>query len=252
MSTTMNTQDPKWQASDAKPDKGTLWKHPPEKDGWMLAHNMIRGEVNQFIDGLESVSAKFPNSTPDWAVDSIKQIWSHHSEAIKDHHRNEDEIVNPFMKTRINLPEKLEADHEILLTKMREIENQIERLTAGGSLDELIDLMKAYKSTMFPHLEEEEQIALPLLRAYFSPDEFKEPMGEIISTTGKSEFGSMIDSMGVDYFRSTFMTQEGIPFFVWYLKFSSDHAHFTNTVKCHFDALKEGVAVTPKKASFLC
>lgn len=249
-----NTADTKWQVSDEfKPDKDSLWTYPPDKDGWMLAHNMIRHEVNNMISGLQNASKKSPNTSPDWVVDSIKQIWAHHYDVVMDHHRNEDDIMNPFIKTRVKLPEKLEADHEILVTKMRDVQNAVQRLVPGNSLDNLIALMEDYRNTMFPHLEEEEQVALPLLRAYFTPDEVKVKIGEIMQTTGAGELGSFIDTMGDDYFRSTFMPQEGIPFFVWYLKFRNDHKHFVTNVKCHFDALKDGAPMSvPRKGTFLC
>lgn len=249
--TTIDVTDPKWQLSDDfKPDKESLWKYPAEKDGWVLAHNMIRKEVNDLIAGMETVHSKFSNSTPEWAVNSIKALWTHHYDVLIDHHRNEEEIMNPFIKTRVNFPDKFEADHEVLMKKMNDVNDGVQKLTAGDSLDNLINLMKVYKTTMFPHLEEEELVGLPLLRAYFTPVEVKEKVAEIIKTTGPGELGSMIDSMGIEYFRSVFMPQEGIPFFVWFLKFRSDHNHFIANVKCHFDSLKTGAPVSaPEKAS---
>lgn len=251
--TAINPSESKWQVSDEfKADKASLWKYPPEKDGWMLAHNMLREEITNLNSSLQGVADKFPNSTPDWAVDSIKALWAHHYDVVMDHHRNEDEIMNPFMKTRVQFPEKLEADHQVLVTLMNEIKNAVDELKTGDSLVRLLDLMESYQTTMFPHLAEEERVALPLLRNYFTPKEVKEKVAEIMQTTGPGELGSFIDAMGVDYFRSTFMTQEGIPFFVWYLKFRKDYNHYQTNVKCHFKALKEGVPVTPQKATFLC
>ena len=252
--TTVDVTDPKWQVSDDfKPDKESLWKYPAEKDGWMLSHNMIRQEVNELIAGLKTVSSKYSNSAPEWVVDSIKKIWSHHYDVVMDHHRNEEEIMNPFIRTRVNFPDKFEADHEVLMKKMNGVNYGVQKLTVGDSLDNLIDLLNVYKTTMFPHLEEEELVALPLLRAYFTPEEAKEKVAEIMKTTGPGELGSMIDSMGDDYFRSVFMPQEAIPFFVWFLKFKNDHDHFITNVKCHFDSLKAGVPMSaPEKATLFC
>lgn len=161
--------------------------------------------------------------------------------------------MNPFIGTRVKLPSKLQSDHDILTGNMNEVKNCVEKLSvADPSLDNLISLMEDYKKTMFPHLLEEEEIALPLLRAYFTPEETAEKIAEIMQTTGAAELGSFIASMGVEYFRSTFMPQEGIPFFVWYLKFRKDHNHFLTNVKCHFDALKEGTPSLPKKSTLLC
>lgn len=253
MSTTINPKDSKWQVSDEfKPDKEDLWPYPAEKDGWVLAHNMIRDEVNQIISGLQSTASKFPNSTPAWAVESIKQIWSHHYDVIVDHHRNEDEIMTPFMKERVKLPDKLVADHDVLMTKLREVQNRVESLKEGESLDTLIALVETYKTTMFPHLQEEEQIALLLLRAYFTPEEVKPKIEEVLKTIGVAELGSFINSMSEKYFRSTFMKQEGIPFFVWYLNFRGAYNHYLSNVKPHLDALEGGspLSAAPRKKMF--
>ena len=61
---TIDTLDLKWQVSDKfKPDKTEEWSFPANKDGWVLAHNMLRGEINAFIKAIESISAKFPKSS---------------------------------------------------------------------------------------------------------------------------------------------------------------------------------------------
>lgn len=251
---TFNPTDLKWQlTADFKPDKASLWKHPAEKDGWVLAHNMIRQEVNDLIAGLHSIAEKYPNSTPQWAVNSIKDIWSHHYDVIMDHHRNEEEIINPYIKTRVNFPDKLEADHEALCIKMKDVQECIDKLQAKNSLDDLINSMNIYKTTMFPHMEQEEKVGLPLLRAYFTPRQVKAKQIKIALTTGSNVFGSMIDTMGDDYFRKVFMPQEGIPFFAWHIKFRNDHMWFLQNVKCQLNGLIEGNPVNKvKKNSFLC
>ena len=47
----INVQDPCYQADTKfKPDKTSLWKFPPEKTGWVLAHNAIRGEISSVLN----------------------------------------------------------------------------------------------------------------------------------------------------------------------------------------------------------
>jgi len=237
----VNTSDVQWQVSDKfKPDKEEQWLYPASKDGWVLAHNMIRNEVDEFIEGLKSISKKFPDSSPAWVIESIQKIWSHHEEVVHNHHSNEDDIMNPFMRTRVKLPEKLESDHSIVIQRINDVSNIVDQLNEGTSVDGLLTAVILYKTTLFPHLLEEEQTALPLLRSYFTPDEVKPIIMRILKGIGKSENGSFVKVMGEEYFRSTFMKQENIPFFVWHLKFKSDYKFFQKNVQCHFDALKEG------------
>jgi len=249
----IKTSDPKWQVSDEhKPDKESAWQHPLQNDGWMLAHNMIRSEIDDFIEALQSVSNKYLNSTPLWAIESIQKFWHHHESLVHEHHHNEDNIMNPFMKSRINLPEKLEADHIDIIESMNDISKIVKELKEGDSLDGLLSSASAYKTLLFPHLSEEEEIALPLLRSYFTPKEVQKPLNEILKTLGKGESGSFVYSQGEESFRSVFMKQEGIPFFVWHLKFKGDYNYFKNTIQCHIDALKKGVPIISAKANMLC
>ena len=250
----INTSDAKWQVSpEFQPDKDDTWKYPTEKDGWVLAHNMIRGEVNDIIKAVESnVSRGTP--APAWVVESIAQVWTHHQDVVHDHHRNEDDIMNPFMKTRINFPEKLEADHVIVIEKMNDVTECVKALKEGDSLNDLLEKLNAYKTILFPHLLEEEEIALPLLRSYFTPAEVGPVIGEILKVSGRAEIGSFVSSMGEEYFRSTFMKQEGIPFFVWYLKFKGDFNYFEHNIKSTLEALDTGVPGTTegKGGAWLC
>jgi len=266
---TINTADAKWQSNDKfKPDKDDHWKYPADKDGWVKAHNTIRDEINSFTHSLTSISNKYPSSSspiPSWAVASIQTFWSHHEEFVHLHHCNEDDIVNPFMKTRVNLPDKLEADHIVVIDRMNNVSNMIKKLnhenggstgsttTTSSTIDELISAMSLYKETMLPHLLEEEMIALPLLRSYFKPKEFRPTLLKMLKKSTKGETGSFIHSMGKDYFRSTFMKQEGIPFFLWYLKFKSDYNYFLKNVQCHIHALNEGQPIiTNIKCTAIC
>ena len=249
----INTSDTTWKASEKfKPDKEDLWKYSADNDGWVKAHNMIRNEVDSLIDALSSVSEKYDSSTPVWAITSIKQFWSHHEHLVHDHHGNEDNIMNPFMKRRVNLPEKLESDHDIVIERMRNVSNCVNALKEGDSLHQLSTAMSMYKEALFPHLLEEEKVALPLLRSFFTPKEVKPVIMKILKKSTKEESGSFIYSMGEDNFRSKFMKQESIPFFVWHLKFKSDHAYFLKNVQCHIDALKQGQPITNKKSTMLC
>ncbi len=249
----METSDPKWQVSDRyKPDKEGTWSHPAKADGWVLAHNAIRGEITDFIEALQSISKKYANSTPLWAVDSIQKFWIHHETFVHHHHTNEDDIMTPFMKTRITLPEKLEADHIDIIARMNGVSKIVKELKEGDSVDDLLSSVIAYKTLLLPHLLEEEEIALPLVRAFFTHGEVKKPVMKILQTSGKAESGSFVYRQGEEYFRSVFMKQEKIPFFVWYLKFKNDHNYFKATIQCHIDALKEGIPSTAAKKSVIC
>ena len=295
----INTKDPQWQADPKyKPDKDELWTYPASDDGWIKAHDAIRYEVDTFLRALESfvlsfskLSANTTNNTntsntststnlPEWTTHAIEIFWRHHEKHVSNHHSNEDDIMNPFMKKRVNLPQKLEADHEIIIEKMNDITHIVKEEIVGVGVGvgigiglgligvtHLIAALQSYIDILFPHLLEEESIALPLLRSYFAPDEVRIVIFKIFRNGSKGDSGSFIYAMGgaadghrhghdgdhdgdhdaQHQFRSQFMKQEGIPFFAWHVKFKHDYRFFKNHVHCHIDALLDGGMPTKKK-----
>ena len=57
--------------------------------------------------------------------------------------------------------------------------------------------------------------------------------------------------MGKDRFRSEFMVQERIPFFVWYLVFGGALTLYEKEFVAHADAIKAGEEPVPKSSSWL-
>lgn len=146
--------------------------------------------------------------------------------------------------------QKLVTDHNGLVTKLNNCKRAVEALKVGGTVDELIKVFQDYQAYMLPHLQEEEEVGLPLTRAYYAPAEFAVIIQKIIKNSPKIEMGSFIHACGVDYFRNKFMPQEGIPFFVWYLEFSSCYALFVKINVKNIEALKSGKEPEPESSSF--
>ena len=244
--TPVDTSDLKYQASkDFEPNKGSTWKHPMEKDGWTLAHNSLRVEMSKMVESVQA-AAKDIGTKPleQWQIDCIVKFWNVHHEHIHAHHSNEDDLFMPYLKTRIKIDDKVSADHDELLKFMDQIQTTVNNLKVGSSnsnLDDLLKLLQEYENLMKPHLLEEEQECLPLLRAYFTPDEVAPKVQEILSHGPKAEMGSFISAMGVDTFYNEFMKQENIPFFVWYIDFRFRYNHFQKEFQVPIDALRNNV-----------
>merc|ERR1712224_1163157 len=88
----------------------------------------------------------------DWQGSAIKAWWGNHATHIHEHHSNEDDFMNPVLKTRIAYPDKLEADHVELVQNMDAIAAQVSALAPGDTLDALTTLWLRYESLMLPHL----------------------------------------------------------------------------------------------------
>lgn len=239
---TVDTTDSRYQVTANFPgDKSNSWHYPIEDDGWIHAHNALRGEVQDMKEALQAFPKTFPDGAPKWAVSAIQQVWKNHHDNIHGHHTNEDAIMTPFLKTRIVLPDKLEDDHHDIDECMKVVTERVNLLNEGGSVDDILKAFLSYEEVLLPHLVEEERVALPLCRAFFTHEEVNVKVREIISLLSPVEFGSFIHYMSEDQFRSKFMKQEGIPFFVWWLSFRSQHKAFLKEMKAPLDALKSGV-----------
>ena len=116
-------------------------------------------------------------------------------------------------------------------------------------VDDILNEWIEYESMMQHHLQEEEDIGLPLLRAYMTPKEVAPIIQKIMAKSPPIETGSTIHFMGVERWRKEFMPQEGIPFFVWYLVFRGKYRTFLKIYWLHIEALKSGVE---PKTSYRC
>jgi hypothetical protein len=103
---------------------------------------------------------------------------------------------------------------------------------------------------MLPHLQEEEDVGLPLYRAYFTQQDAAPLIKELVDNSPKYELGSIIYFDGVERFRTVFMPQESIPFFVWYIAFSAKYKSFVKDVVEPVTALRKGEE--PKAEGLSC
>jgi len=95
---------------------------------------------------------------------------------------------------------------------------------------------------MLPHLHEEEAVALPLLRAYFTPAEVGKLVQDILGNAPPVALGSFLYFMGgTRQACAKFMENEGIPFFVWYIAFKGHLQVYHERMGRHHDALLSGV-----------
>lgn len=233
------------------PDKSGLWTAPMETDGWFLEHCNIRSECTKMADVLDKLGTK---TLEEWEIESLRSWFANHNLHIHEHHMHEDNIFTPFMQTRINLPEKLTTDHVQLVALLKAVMTIVEGQLASASV--LRPAFEEYQKMLFTHLKEEEEIGLPLLRAYFAPEEVAPKTQEIISQTAPHILGGFfyhLDAEGGSKGAiNQFMAQEGIPFFVYYIAFSPMRQKYFDTTQVHIDALLAGKPPPAPKKGCLC
>jgi Hemerythrin HHE cation binding domain len=216
------------------PDKEGTWPYAKEDDGWMHAHNSIRAEMNQLIAAIDGIRGDKPLSAAQ--ISYIQQAWQCHYEHVHAHHSNEDDLLVPFLSTRFVYPVQHEHDHTSLVAKLEALQAMVADLSSlssspadsktGSTCESLVRALKEYQAMMLPHLAAEEVDSLPLMRAYFTPEEITPVVQKILGTGPTFEIGSFIACMGVDTFRMKFMVQEGIPDFLWADDFQNRYQYY--------------------------
>lgn len=248
-----DTQDLKYQSDpNFKPDKEHLWKTADECDGWVHAHNAIRYEIGELRRVIDALGSK---TLAEWQVAAVQAWWANHENHVHEHHSNEDDVMNPVLRTRIAYPEKLEADHVQLVAAMDAIAACVHALKPGrDSLTGLRALWLNYEAIMLPHLFEEEMVGLPLARAYFTPQEIEKVVATFMKNGDPVSLGSFVHVMGHKADAQRFMKENGIPSFVWHIPkagFKALRTLYRTKQQVHIDSLLAGEPVksTTKKLS---
>jgi len=84
----VNTQDMTYQVSSKyKPDKTETWAYACEEDGWMHAHNALRGELRTFKEACQAVHDRKKSLTK-WQVQAIQKAFVGHYQHVEGHHSN--------------------------------------------------------------------------------------------------------------------------------------------------------------------
>ena len=243
-----------------KPDKGSTWNHTVPEDGWTKAHDALRGEIDGFQAALAATSARLAGKAPSaWEVAAMQRWWKSHAVHIHSHHENEDDMYAPYLNTRFNYPDKLQADHVALVKHLDVIEVLVGGLSTAdtGCVQKLEENWDIYKAMIYPHLLEEERTVIPLYMAFFTQKEMSKLVSGVLSssTAPPEEMGAFIHYMGADTFYKKFMKQESIPFFVWWLGgFGKKLAYYNSEVKPQLDALVAGIppAIAKSRSCIVC
>jgi hemerythrin-like domain-containing protein len=154
---------------------------PYGDDGWVLAHDSIRhgmALIKTTVGGMLREHVLGGRAQP-WMGTHLQSYFDFLCTWVHHHHDNEEQLVFPAMHKKFPVPAKLSADHGTLMQMLDESARNLRALATGlteGAADKellrLIDVFveqfAAMEAEMRSHLREEEEIALPLLRAHFT------------------------------------------------------------------------------------
>mmetsp|Transcript_26960 Transcript_26960/g.41473 ORF Transcript_26960/g.41473 Transcript_26960/m.41473 type:complete len:253 (+) Transcript_26960:55-813(+) len=251
------TIEPKEHAVDTEThpaDKASKWDIPLESDQWILSHNALRCEINSMIQALGTFMGRIDDDgVPQWAVNTIKEWWASHVAHVTNHCKSEETVYKPMFSERFKWPAEIDELHDALNSVKDKVQTAIDRLNAEKSnLVAVRDALSAYEETMLKHFEVEETTALPLMRAYFTPEEISPVQRKILEDAPENAMGALIFAMSPDgaKFRSDFMTVRSIPSFVWYLAFKGRLASYKKDVVAKVEAIESGKEPAKKSGWF--
>jgi len=242
----VDTQDPKYQADkNYPPDKEETWPYAAAEDGWVKAHNGIRYELRSFAKAMDAIGSE--TSLAVWQRHTISIWWEGHEHNMRFHlAKRTSRWRNPFLRTRIAFPEKLEADHRqthvLMAQHIETLRGVVEAIASGDSstVGELSEAWHKYIAVVEPHLLEEETVGIPLMRAYFTPKEAQALRQKILKRSTKVDTGGFVHAMGSKADAKRFMTQAGIPSFEWYLVYKPARTAYRKRMQSHVDSLLQG------------
>lgn len=220
LTTCFDPMDPSYQVQPKyRPDKSSSWTYGLDTDGWMIAHDALRGEVSDFESVLNASKHRISHSQ----TVAIQKWWSLHVKHMQSHHKNEDKIVKHFVSQRFIYPEFMEHDHALINDHLEAINNVITELVntttdiinvnqtdAEGRLPKIMKLQlawKAYMTDLLPHLKAEEDICIPLMRAYFTMSQVHHLSHRLAQSGPKVETGAIVHYAGREKVLATMEAQ---------------------------------------------
>lgn len=237
-------------------DKASKWETIPiDNDQWALSHNALRGEIKSMIQALGSFMGRIDNggAVPKWAVNTIKEWWTSHIAHMTDHCKSEETIYKPMFTERFNWPAEIDELHDALDSVKDKVQTAIDKLsTEKDTVAVVRDALSNYEKTMLKHFQVEETKALPLMRAYFTPEEISVVQRKILEDAPENAMGALIYAMSPDgaKFRSDFMAVRGIPSLVWYVAFKGRLAAYKKDIVAKVEAIETGKEPAKKSGWF--
>jgi len=201
--------------------------------------------LRSFAKALDAVGNE--TSLAVWQRHTMSIWWEGHEHHMRFHlAKRTSRWRNPFLRTRIAFPEKLEADHRQTQVRLGEhvktLRGLVEAITTGDSstVGELSEAWRKYMAVVEPHLLEEETVGIPLMRAYFTPKEAQALRQKILKRSTKVDTGGVVQAMGSKADAKRFMMQAGIPSFEWYLFYKPARTAYRKRMQSHVDSLLLG------------
>eukprot|EP00435_Cladocopium_sp_Y103_P027850 s188_g6.t2 len=250
--TSVNPLDPKWQKSaEFGPDKEMQWQSRPlHKDQWLMSNNAIRGEIKELHSAISAVVER-----------GELCLWELNEHVAGDI-RQKKELVIPFLDERIKLDYNLKQGRSQVLQALEQLQEEVTAMDPSSEVQDVLIRLEKYQHGLLQQLNKEESCELQLMRAFFSPEEAKPLVDQLIES--HPSVGSFIFFAGDETWKwhtfgfpgflleetfSGFMKQEDISSFSWYFNFKIKCQEFDAGFVQPLEAVLNG---TPLRTCYFC
>jgi hypothetical protein len=108
-------------------DYTDTWTVPVERDGWVQAHHTIREDLKDIermgLAYIGQLKAGKPLSKSQ--ISAAKRFWGVYYVFLAHHHATEDSIVLPYLQKHTDTPQKVCADHELIIGATKKLNSML-------------------------------------------------------------------------------------------------------------------------------
>jgi hypothetical protein len=209
---TFNFLDPAYQIHEKyPPNKNNTWTYGIEHDGWWIAHQALRGELDDFQAILSSLHG--PICTKQRAA--MQKWWRGHLKHMHSHHHNEDNIAKTFASQRFRWPDFIEPDHDDILQRMDSINALVVKIVNSNRPEEIATHLSElkiawtdYHCSVAEHLDREEEICISLMRAYFNQNQVQRMQQRLAMRGPRVETGAIVYYLGEQHIKLSMRMQK--------------------------------------------
>lgn len=162
------------------------WSRDWAAESYAFPHESLRRDL--FL--TERVLQKSFDATIPWHITSFYGWFGALLPIVHGHHMAEEEVFFPAIQRKSGrpLPDQMTADHTTLISSLEEVASLKEKfLAAAGKEKELKQLESRLRDTfhtlyvmMTEHLNEEEDVLVPLIRAHMTEKDMEDTVQEIL------------------------------------------------------------------------
>jgi hypothetical protein len=196
------------------PNKTATWTYGIGYDGWLLAHKGLRGELQDFAEALESMLSQTSVTVEKAQKQALQKWWRGHLKHMTSHHRNEDSIAKKFAEKRFRWPDFVEMDHEEINRHIESIKPLIQFIVRDsssismGHIVQLRTLWKDYHAIVARHLDQEEDVCITLMRAYFTQQQVQRMQHRLAMMGPRVEMGAIAYYVGFQVLEESTVAQK--------------------------------------------